>query len=178
MALHFKGIPKSSVGQTQSCEIVHTLSKYYAATLLVCHFKSLGSLSRVCCRQPLVIEISLQKVCRSNLSENSVYWFSCKDQTTDPCSFSFGCTFWGMFKMCFYFRSHVLRKVHQVLLWTCEFIFGVSLLWMTSVLVGHRWGWWAGACVQWVPTFSLFYTTTKRRKGTKPNWFCCWGENL
>jgi hypothetical protein len=43
MALHFEGIPKSSVGQTQSCEIVHTLSKYYAATLPVCHFKSLGS---------------------------------------------------------------------------------------------------------------------------------------
>jgi hypothetical protein len=59
MALHFKGIPKRSVGQTQSCEIVHTLSKYYAATLPVCHFKSLGSLSRVCCHQPLAIKISL-----------------------------------------------------------------------------------------------------------------------
>jgi hypothetical protein len=43
MALHFKGIPKSSIAQTQSCEIVPTLSKYYAATLPVCHFKPPGS---------------------------------------------------------------------------------------------------------------------------------------
>ncbi len=28
------------------------------------------------------------------------------------------------------------------------------------------------------PTFSLFYTTAKGKRGTKPNWFCCCGENL
>jgi hypothetical protein len=100
-----------------------------------------------------------------------------------PCSFSYGCTFWRMFTRCFYFWSHVLRnvhlllyiwshvfrKVHQVLLWTCEFIFGVSLLWMTSVLVGHWWGWWVGSmCSVSTYILSLLHHCKEERKEQSP----------